>query len=179
MSEILLTQDKVTLVDEETFTEIGQLKWHAARDKSGRFYAKRTLPHVNGKQVTERMHRWILNAPKGMQVDHINGNTLDNRRENLRLATSRQNCQNRHNDRSSSYPGVNAVNRGKKWCSHITINGNLKHLGYFETEIGAFMAYLKANIELGFSIEQLLQKYKITMEELKNVQQDGFNWTVN
>jgi len=166
MREIVLTQGKVSLVDDDVFHEINKVKWHA--EKSGpNFYAKRSLPRdVDGRQRTERMHRKILNAPDKAQVDHINGNTLDNRRENLRIVTSRQNCQNRHNQKSSIYPGVNWFSRDNNWCAHITLNGKSKYLGYFDNEIDAFKAYLVACVKSGFSINFLLQKYQIEMEEI-------------
>jgi len=167
MCEISLTQGKFALVDEDVFLEIGRDKWHAARSGLN-YYAKRNIQCVNGKQKTERMHSWIMKAPRGLLVDHINGDTLDNRRENLRIVTSRENCQNRHTAKSSIYPGVNWLNLNKRWWAWIWIKGKSKSLGYFDSEIGAFMAYLRACVGSGFPIECLLQKYEIKMEDLIN-----------
>ena len=89
------------------------------------------------------MHRVIMDAPKGMHVDHINGNGLDNRRENLRLCTNSQNHMNRktHRDSSSKYKGVSWNKRNSKWQAYIGSGIKRKNLGYFASESDAAKAY--------------------------------------
>jgi hypothetical protein len=87
------------------------------------------------------MHRLIINAPLGKEVDHINGDSLDNRRDNLRLCTRQQNCCNRKHQikAKSKYKGVHP--RKDKWAAVIRFKKRLRHIGVFETEVAAAMAY--------------------------------------
>ena len=142
--EIPLTQGQVTIVYDEDYEWLNQWKWYAFRDKKLQdFYA------VRGEQNrTVFMHREIMNTPKGMMTDHINNNPLDNRRENLRIVTNRQNQQNRHNKGTSKYPGVCWNVKDKQWRAKIKINGITKHLGQFNDEIDAAKAYEQACREL-------------------------------
>jgi len=81
--------------------------------------------------------------PAGLQVDHINGNKLDNRIENLRKATQRQNSCNNKNVKGCSFH-----KRQKKWNARIRINGMLKNLGSFDSKEQAREAYLRAKEKL-------------------------------
>lgn len=84
-------------------------------------------------------HRLIMNAPKDLQVDHINGNRLDNRKNNLRLATSQMN--NHNNTVAKGYSFEKTRN---KWSASIKLNRKKIHLGRYDTEAEARQAYLKA-----------------------------------
>lgn len=150
MRKIQLTQNKVALVDDDQYEFLMQWKWCA--DKSGKiFYAQRRLSTINGKCCKIRMHHEIIGKPpKGFEVDHENGNGLDNQRHNLRFVTHRENCQNRKNQKSSSqYQGVYWRINEKKWSAQIQINGIVKHLGYFHDELDAFNTYKQAVEALG------------------------------
>lgn len=97
---------------------------------------------INGRVIHRSFHRMIMNASSGMQVDHINGDTLDNRRCNLRLCTCAENAQNRKlQGGSSNFKGVHWYRRDKKWYAQIRVNKGLIHLGYFDDEEGAAFAY--------------------------------------
>jgi len=89
------------------------------------------------------MHRRIINAPKGLFVDHIDGNGLNNRKSNLRLCTPAQNARNRRPDRSclSKYKGVTWGKLQKKWLATICKAGEKQHLGSFDNETDAAIAY--------------------------------------
>ena len=89
------------------------------------------------------MHRIILNAPKGTMVDHINGNGLDNRKENLRLCTTRENNANQKKNRnnSSGYKGVAKASNCSKWRAYIRVDGVQRHLGNHNTPEEAARAY--------------------------------------
>lgn len=107
------------------------------------------------------MHRAILDAPDGMQVDHINGDTLDNRRSNLRLVTPTDNMRayRSPSKKTSQYRGVfryenNSLN---PWVATITVNYKNIHLGYFKTEEEAALAYNKAAEEYFGEYAQLNQ----------------------
>ncbi len=140
MREIPLTQGKVALVDDEDFEEISKYKWCASKGSRNchTYYAVRGYRN-HGSSVTESMHRRVMGF-KG-HIDHIDGNGLNNQRENLREATSTQNMRNRHPrfKSTSSLKGVGLF-RGK-WRARIFLNGKETHLGVFNTEKEAGLAY--------------------------------------
>lgn len=89
------------------------------------------------------MHREIMNAPDGVQVDHINGDSLDNRKINLRLCTNAENLRNRGKqiNNTSGYKGVCWSVRKQKWQAQIKVDRKAKFLGNFETPEDAARAY--------------------------------------
>lgn len=144
MRLIPLTQGQFAVVSDEDFEGLSRWKWCAWRNPHTQsFYAVRRDVAVEGKQRTTLMHRQILNLGYGdkRQGDHGNGNTLDNRRLNLRIATHAENTRNRgkHSNNSSGFKGVWQV-RGK-WRAQIMADRKLKHLGYFATAELAHSAY--------------------------------------
>ncbi len=145
MKTISLTQNKVAIVDDEDFDYLNQLKWYAHKDyKTKTFYAARSVYLKNGKSTTEQMHRLILNPPQGMQIDHIDGNGLNNQKSNLQIVTPRANCQNLHIKKSSHFPGVTWHKGSKCWQSQIRIDGRYKYLGIFTDEEKAHQRYMEA-----------------------------------
>ena len=141
MKTILLTQGKFTIVDNEDYEWLSQWKWGITKSKEGCYYAKRSRSH-NSKRYTEIMHRTIMAARKEQQVDHINGDGLDNRRCNLRFCTHRQNIQNQKSRQNctSRYKGVCRPKKLKRWIARI----NQTYLGCFGNEVEAARAYDKA-----------------------------------
>lgn len=137
-----LTRGKWSGVDYDDAARVFEHKWQAVKD--GRvWYAQAT---VNG--TTIRMHRFVLRAPKGSQVDHRNGHGLDNRRENLRYATYTQNHANQQKTRGTSrYKGVWWAAHVEKWGAQVHVNNRGKHLGYFDDEKKAALAYDRAAVE--------------------------------
>ena len=146
MRQIELSQGKVSLVDDVDFEWLNQWKWYAW--KSGNtFYALRTTK----KGTTFRIHRELLGLRfgDGRQVDHVNGNGLDNRRENLRTCTSAQNQYNQKiRQGSSRFKGVRWSKRDKRWYARIRFNGKQIHLGTFVVEVDAAKTYNKAAIKM-------------------------------
>ncbi len=143
--QIPLTQGKVALIDDEDFERVNQYKWHALRDSHGTtWYARHVTP--NPTRVLLLMHRLIVNAPFGMEVDHVNGDGLDNRRANLRICTHSENvCNQRKTHGTSRYKGVSWHKDTGKWQAQIKVNGRGMYLGCFTTEEEAHAAYCSAS----------------------------------
>src|SRR4030067_2579990 len=93
MKKIPLSRGMVTLVDDLDYEWLSQWKWYAARG-GATFYAGRSLPRSAEGRGAVWMHRLILSVPPGIDVDHRNGNGLDNRRINLRSCNRSQNACN-------------------------------------------------------------------------------------
>ena len=92
-----------------------------------------------------QLHREVMGAPPGMLVDHVNGNTLDNRRCNLRVATHGQNLANRKAiTAKSGFKGAFWAKWAGRWYSSIGVNGRVIRLGYFDTPEAAALAYDEA-----------------------------------
>lgn len=154
MKEIILGKNArkykgyVALVDDEDFEELNQFSWCAVRGgqwsySQDNFYAVRAKLCSDGVQRVVRMHRELLNASKGAIIDHINHNSLDNRRENLRFCTCTENL---HNSRPSKYgtskfKGVHRGSSYRKWCACIKIDSKVIKLGRFIDELEAAKAY--------------------------------------
>ena len=92
------------------------------------------------------LHRYITGATGGMQVDHINGDRLDNRSENLRVCLNEENSRNKgpNKKNKSGYKGVYFNKSTGKWIAQLTVNYKCRHLGTFETAEEAALAYNKA-----------------------------------
>ena len=145
MRKIQLSQNFIVLVDDSDYDRVIKFKWYAKYDKRAkRWYVRR---NKTKHQTYQMLHRFILDAPSNMQVDHINNNPLDNRKENLRLATNTQNSRNsvKPSNNSSGYKGVYWNKAAKKWHAQIRIdNGKRLYLGLFSDVKDAYTAYCEA-----------------------------------
>lgn len=124
------------------------LKQHSFSD-NGSGYA---VARVNGEK--QYIHHLVLPKKEGFVVDHINGNKYDNRRQNLRLITQRENAINAKTSKNnkSGQTGVFFDTRINKWLARISPNGKSIHLGSFETIEEATQVRKKAEKEYGFDI---------------------------
>lgn len=153
--EIPLTRGQVALVDTADHEWLMQWKWHARWNRDTQsFYATRNSRKADGKpRIPVWMHREILGLPRrsdGRIGDHIeSGQTLDNRRSNLRIVTSSQNNINARVRRDNPV-GIKGIYRFRngKWGAKIQANKSIKFLGYFFTQEEAAAAYRKAANEL-------------------------------
>lgn len=140
---IPLNRGLFAIVDAGDFDWLNVWPWTAAKGKNG-YYAVR---RENGRVVA--MHNVILSTPRGMRGDHWNGDTLDNRRCNIRIATKQQNAQNcavSKNNRSG-FTGVSFNKTLERWESYITVDGKKKGLGYFDRLDEAIAARKRAEVQ--------------------------------
>jgi hypothetical protein len=155
MSVIRLTQGQVAIVDDADFEWLSKWKWYAYfNTRTKVFYARRSI--YPSKTVS--MHRVILGAQPGQIVDHVNRNTLDNRRANLRFVTVSQSNQNTRllsARNKSGFRGVHWSSASKKWRASINLNDRSIHLGVFNSIKDAALAYNTAARELHRDFAQL------------------------
>jgi hypothetical protein len=118
----------------------------------GKWYSHRNYvcgnSKVGGKGTTIFLHSLILNTPKHLMVDHIDGNTLDNRRKNIRNVTQAQNNQNQQgayrNNKSSGIRGVSWHKQVKKWYASVMVSGKQTYIGIFDYIAEAEKAVIEA-----------------------------------
>lgn len=141
MKYIQLSQNQQAIVDKEDFEWLNQKRWYA-KGPDSHPEAYRAI-WEKGKQTNILMHREILNAPDGVEVDHVNRNSLDNRRSNLRLCSHSENGMNRklQSNSTSGFKGVSWKADKRKWRASIKKDGRQKHLGYFTDITQAARAY--------------------------------------
>ena len=147
MKKIQLTHDVFAKVDEDDYARLSSFKWIINKSPlkyPGDGYAVRCTFGRKGKKIF--MHREIISAPLGMEVDHINGDGLDNRRSNLRVATRAENGRNRkpQTGTSSVYKGVSWDKQAQQWRAYVKGDRKLIHIGLFHDEVEAAEAYDEA-----------------------------------
>lgn len=126
--EIVLACGAVALVDLADLPLLSQYKWHRLQHRRTT-YARSSMK-VDGEFQTVLMHRFLLRADGNTQVDHRNGNGLDNQRLNLRLATTQENNRNKSGRGQSGFTGVKRS--GGKWMATISPDGHEIFLGAYE-----------------------------------------------
>ncbi len=137
---IKLTQGQFAIVDETNFEWINKFKWQALRD-GNTFYAKRSFK-AKSKRTLKLMHREIMGAKKGQQIDHVNTDGIDNREINLRYCNNSQNAFNRGpKTGGNKYKGMSWNKTKNRWYASIEIAGKSVHLGCFLSEDAAAKAY--------------------------------------
>ena len=148
LAYVPLTKGYVAVIDAADVGLVEGFNWCALLTR-GKVYAARA--DCSGpKQRTVRLHRVIMSAPPGLEVDHIDGDSLNNRRANLRIVTHAENSRNqRISPKSKS--GVKGVCHNKatgKWQAQIKLHGKKYHLGHFTDIKEAQAAYAFASKKL-------------------------------
>jgi len=147
MKHIILSQGKYALVDDEDFEFLNQWKWCAHKDGKI-FYVIRGI-RVGKKTKTILMHRVIMNPFPNQEVDHINGNGLDNQRLNLRICNHAENSRNSKGWNSTdAHPFKGVFREGNKWRAIIKFQYKSIYLGRFDIKEDAALAYDKKAREL-------------------------------
>ena len=125
------------LIDKENYDLVSQFNWTV--DGTKYKYFKRDV-QINNKRTKIYLHRFIMRCDKGFVVDHINGNVLDNRKQNLRICSKKENCRNA-NKKTLKGISIRTDGRKKKYCATIMVNYKRIYLGDFFTKKEAATAY--------------------------------------
>ena len=149
MKEIALTRGYVTCVDDEDFDELSRYKWYAGTTSGVPRAVRNSRSKEIGKPHTIFMYRQIMDAPSNMVVHHIDHDTLNNQRKNLRICTIAQHSasQRKQAGRSSRFKGVSWHRMTRKWRAYIKVFGVMRELGLSDDEEEAARAYNKAALE--------------------------------
>lgn len=149
-----LTKGEYAYVDAEKYDIVAGKNWHLVSTK-GKLYAATIIPTPENRLAKTYLHRIVLGATAGEEVDHINNNGLDNRSDNLRIVSSFQNHQNRakQKNNTSGAPCVFWSKKAKKWLGEIQFNGEKISLGLFDSVESAFEAVAKRKSLLYREIE--------------------------
>ena len=159
MLEIPLSKGYKTIID-DIDSDLAKYNWWSRIHQGGRYvYARRWSKTVNGKRRPIVLHRVILERklghpiPEGMDTDHADGNTLNNRRGNLRLASRGQNTANSVRKttiggRKIKAPYRGVYRAGNKWMAQVRADGDLHYLGTFDTARQAARAYNSKALEM-------------------------------
>lgn len=145
-----LNSDKITIFDIDDLYILDSIHRWGASKHGDRYYAHSSRT-IEKKRITYCLHRLITTCPEGMYVDHINGDTLDNTKSNLRICTNKENCRNTKLSKNSTsgYKGVSCYkkDRNKKWIAKIMVDYKTINLGYFWTKEEAAYAYNLAAVK--------------------------------
>ena len=140
--EIALTNGGVALIDDEDFDRVNSHPWRLGnRGYPLRKVYVRGSGARNPRYKTILLHRFIAEAPAGVQVDHVNGTKADCRRSNLRCCVNKENSRNMRPKTALGLKGVHAHQNSRRWRARITVDGREIHLGMFDTPQLAAAAY--------------------------------------
>lgn len=139
--------DKEVLIDDEDWERIKKYRWFIWKHHN-KFYVMSTIYNKITKETKNfSLHRLIMNFPKNMQINHIDGNGLNNQKNNLRVCTQAENLRNskKSKNNTSGYKGVSYNKYAKKYDARIMIDHKQIFLGNFKTLELAYVAYCKAS----------------------------------
>ncbi len=152
MRKIELTQGQFAVIDDDDYDRISSHKWYAKKNnvKCKVVYYAATNITILGKRTTIRMHQFILgSSPNGKEIDHADGNTLNNQKHNLRFCTRTQNLYNAIGSPYSAtkHKGITFNNKSNMYRVRISINGKSTHIGCFKKIEDAICVYNNAALK--------------------------------
>lgn len=149
MKQIPLSKGYFALVDNEDFEWLSKYKWFVLTNYTNYKRPSYAGRSGHGSPKIILLHREIMKPPKGLQIDHINGNGLDNRKNNLRICTHTENQRNYKRHRSNKYALGTSFNVNGKYQATIRIRSlkKSKYLGSFKTQKEAHEAFLEADLK--------------------------------
>jgi hypothetical protein len=137
------------IIDDEDWSKVQTIKWYILKQKQGRqiYLVNTSREYSSGKTINIRLHRFILGiTDRLLHVDHINGNTLDNRKQNLRICSPAENARNSkvstRKDKTTKFKGVRQRKDNKKFQARIRVNRKLINLGHYDKVEDAAKAYM-------------------------------------
>ena len=141
---IALTKGKEAIIDSSDVKLVSGRHWHVV-DEKHTSYAKSWM-RIDGKGMAKPLHRFLMNPPDGMDVDHIDGNGLNNRRSNLRVCTRSENQRNRKVSKRNKLglKGVYYCKHNKVFMASIKSDKKYIKLGQYSTPEQAYEAYCNA-----------------------------------
>lgn len=144
---IRLAGPRYAKVDPGDYDRLRKYEWFALKGTRNFYAVRRTRGPKGNRFFTIYMHRELIEVGDGLLTDHVNQDSMDNRRDNLRAATRAQNIRNRKkfsNSSGSKYKGLYRDKKKKRWIARIMFEKKKIHLGYFRDEIEAARAYDRA-----------------------------------
>jgi hypothetical protein len=141
VKELKISKGYTVLIDDDDFDRVSAHWWQAV-EQPHTVYAIHRRYRDDGTRAAIRLHRFVMNAPDGVEVDHINHNGLDCRKSNLRFATRQQNSANcRRRSGQNVFKGVEQDSRTNRFRAYITYRTKRYSIGYFATAEEAALAY--------------------------------------
>lgn len=151
MMKIPLSRGLEATVDDADYERLSAFKWHANLVTCGRFYAARKVKVGKNKWTVVYMHHDVLPKERGLDTDHFNGNSLDNRRENLRHVNRSTNIANRTD---ADTRGVFFCSQTQRWAARLSMNGKRRFLGRFDTKEEALAVLIAERGRVGITAQK-------------------------
>lgn len=146
---VTLTRGYEAVIDRRDISLVDGRNWSVliSGRRKAKYACRVVVTDVGQKMIL--LHRVIIGAQQGQEVDHIDGDGLNNQRSNLRICTRSENTRNtgRRADNKSGFKGVFFETRAGRWRSEIRTNGKARYLGYFDSPEEAHQAYVAAAAE--------------------------------
>lgn len=152
MKTIQLTQGKVAIIDDEDYEKVCTKKWYAHK-RTGKYYAE--SGGINGRYM---LHIFVMGLENGVLLDHKDGDSLNNQKENLRVCTRQQNSYNKKPYSTAPIAGIKGISlnkKSKRWRAQIQKDKKKIYIGVYSNYLDAAKAYNEKAIELFGEFSQL------------------------
>ncbi len=168
-----LTQGQATLVDIEDLDKIGEYRWCAAwSPNSSKYYASTEIRDVTGKRKTTSMQRFLTNPPSHLVVDHVDGDSLNNRKINLRICTHAQNLMNRGTPKNNTSGHKGVYFRDRKYKARIAKDNINYHIGSYNSYEEAVAAHEAAIKEIHGTFSRLSEVVIMEKQKIQKIKRE-------